>query len=84
MMIKDVISRTITESFSPEQLEIIDESHKHAGHAGSHPEGESHFLIRLSASAFAGKSRIEREKILRRTIDDASPRHVHAVRFEFV
>jgi BolA protein len=84
MSIKDVIYKTIAESFMPEKLEIIDESNKHAGHAGSHPQGESHFLIRISASAFAGKSRVEREKLLRKAIDTATPRDIHSISFEFV
>ncbi len=84
MAIKDLITQTIAETFHPAQLEVIDESHKHAGHAGSHPEGESHFLIRVSAKAFSNHSRVEREKLLRKTIDSATPRNIHAVRFEFI
>lgn len=84
MALKDVIYKTITENFRPEQLEVIDESHLHAGHAGNTMNGESHFLVKVSSSAFQDMSRVAREKLLHKTIADAIQCEIHAMRFQFI
>lgn len=62
----------------PEVLEIIDESEQHRGHSGFRDGGESHFRIRLTSSAFTGLSRIERHRLVHRTLGDIVPR-IHAL-----
>ena len=54
----------ITDALAPAELEIVDESHLHAGHAGARPGGDSHFRVRITATAFAGLSRVERQRLV--------------------
>ncbi|MDN3711794.1 BolA family protein [Paracoccus cavernae] len=62
----------------PEAIEIIDESESHRGHSGFRDGGESHFRIRLVSPHFAGLSRIERHRLVHRTLGDIVPR-IHAL-----
>lgn len=48
----------LNEQFSPSHLEVVDESHLHAGHAGARPEGETHYRVIITSSQFAGISRV--------------------------
>ena len=57
-----LITEKLREAFSPSELDVVDESHKHKGHAGARPEGESHFRVRIVSPAFAGLTRIERHR----------------------
>jgi len=56
------IEQRLQQAFSPTYLEVIDESHRHAGHAGAHPEGESHFRVVIVSDAFAGKPLVQRHR----------------------
>ena len=56
------IKRRLEASFSPQFIEVIDESEQHRGHAGFQEGGESHFRVRLRAASFAGQSRIARHR----------------------
>ena len=64
MRIAEAIRVKITDALAPAGLEIVDESHLHAGHAGARPGGDSHFRVRITAAAFAGLSRIERQRLV--------------------
>lgn len=65
-------------SLDPTRIEVIDESEGHRGHAGYRDGGESHFRIRMASPAFAGLSRIERHRLVHRTLGDIVPR-IHAL-----
>jgi BolA protein len=54
-------------AFSPSEIEIIDESHLHHGHAGAAPGGETHYAVRIRSAALSGLSRVARH----RAINDA-------------
>ena len=54
----DRIRDRLTEAFAPDALNVVDDSHKHAGHAGASPEGETHYTVTISSKAFAGMSRV--------------------------
>ena len=69
------------EVLAPTWLEVIDESHLHAGHAGARPEGQTHYRVRMSAKALAGLSRVERHRLVIRTLGDIVPR-IHALALE--
>jgi BolA protein len=58
------IRRALDDGLSPRQLEIHDDSHRHEGHAGWRPEGETHFRVTVVAEAFAGKSRVQRQQLV--------------------
>lgn len=62
MSVSERIERTLTEALAPQRLEVVDESHLHAGHAGARPEGETHFRVHIVSSAFSGMSRVDRHR----------------------
>jgi BolA protein len=61
---------------------VIDESHRHAGHAGARPDGESHFRVRIVAEAFRGKSRVEQHRMVNAVLADELKERVHALAIE--
>jgi len=65
--------------FAPERLEVRDESHKHEGHAGWRPEGETHFHVTMTSAAFAGQSRVARQRMVHRALADELADWVHAL-----
>lgn len=77
--VKNSIQEKLTKAFQPESLEIVDESHLHAGHAGSRPGGESHFRVTLVSAAFAGKGRIERHRMVNHVLSEELAGPVHAL-----
>lgn len=62
MTVRARIESALTQALKPTRLEVIDESHLHAGHGGARPEGETHFRVRVVSDAFSGVSRIERHR----------------------
>ncbi|WP_108663357.1 BolA family protein [Acuticoccus kandeliae] len=71
-------------AFTPTKLEVIDESHLHAGHAGARPEGETHFRVIIEAEAFRGQSRVQRHRMVNEAVaaELAGPVHALAIRAE--
>jgi BolA protein len=82
MSVKDLIIAKLTDALAPQSLEVIDESHRHAGHAGSRPEGETHFRVRLTAAAFSGKSRIDRHRTINGLLAAELKGGIHALAIE--
>ena len=79
MRIHDLITRKLTEAFRPESLRVVDESHRHEGHAGHRPGGESHFRVYIVAQAFMGKSRLERHRLVNAALSAELAAGVHAL-----
>jgi len=79
MRVSDLITRKLTEAFRPETLRVVDESHQHEGHAGHRPGGESHFRVYIVAQAFAGKSRVERHRLVNAALAAELAERVHAL-----
>jgi BolA protein len=75
----DLITRKLTEAFRPESLRVVDESHQHQGHAGHRPGGETHFRVYIVAQAFAGKSRLERHRLVNGALAAELAGGVHAL-----
>ncbi len=73
------IKRKLTEALSPLRLNVVDESHHHAGHAGARPSGESHFRVEIVATAFAGKSRADRQRMVYAALADELKSGLHAL-----
>ncbi|MCA0424592.1 MAG: BolA family transcriptional regulator [Proteobacteria bacterium] len=69
-------------TLAPVALDVIDESHNHHGHSGWKEGGETHFRVRITAEAFAGKSRIERHRIINALLADELKERVHALAIE--
>jgi BolA protein len=79
MNTKGSITNRLREAFSPESLEVSDESHLHEGHAGHRPGGETHFRVYIVSAAFEGKSRIERHRMINSTLAAELAGGVHAL-----
>ena len=79
MAAADRIAQKLTPAFSPVELSVEDESARHAGHAGSRPEGETHFSVRIVANAFEGLSRIERQRQVYAALAEELKSHIHAL-----
>ena len=79
MHVADTMKRILTDSFAPQRLAIIDDSHRHAGHAGARPEGETHFTVEIVAASFAGRSRVERQRLVYAALADLLRDRVHAL-----
>ena len=79
MKVSEIIHQKLVKSLSPVSLEIIDESHKHAGHAGSRPGGQSHFNVVVVSDAFEGKSRVQRQRLVYQAISEEMSGIIHAL-----
>jgi|GEM_PF-31173 BolA protein len=64
MRIAQIIEAKLTQALRPTTLQVIDESARHAGHAGAPEGGESHFRLEIVSAEFAGKSRVERQRLV--------------------
>jgi len=65
-------------TLEPIQLEIIDESHKHAGHAGA-KDGGGHYVIRIVSAQFVGKNTVSRHRMIYSAIGELMKREIHAL-----
>lgn len=90
MSISTAIERKLTEALKPERLEVVNESHLHAGHhhveSGHHAtfdgSGETHFRIRVVSPVFQGMSRIERHRKVNELLAEELAAGVHALAIE--
>ncbi|MDX1575062.1 MAG: BolA family protein [Kiloniellales bacterium] len=79
MTVAETIAAKLTAAFQPERLEVLDESHKHEGHGGWREGGETHFHVTLVAEAFAGRSRLERQRAVYAALAEELAGPVHAL-----
>ena len=77
--IAERITRKLTEALAPQTLEVIDESQRHIGHAGWREGGETHFRVDIVSAAFAGKSRLERHRLVNAALAQELAERVHAL-----
>ncbi|HEV2362842.1 MAG TPA: BolA family protein [Caulobacteraceae bacterium] len=80
--ISRAIEAKLRSALSPSRLEIIDQSDAHAGHSGARPGGESHFAVRVCSAAFAGLSRLERQRLVNHLLADEFAAGLHALTLE--
>lgn len=67
-------------AFAPERLEVVDDSGRHAGHAGADPErGETHFNVAITSAAFQGLGRVERQRRVNAALSEELAGPVHAL-----
>lgn len=71
------IERVLREALQPESLEVQDDSHLHAGHAGAREGG--HYTVRITAAAFAGRPRVARHRLVYDALSLVMPRGIHAL-----
>jgi len=69
----------LQEAFLPSRLDVINDSARHYGHSGDDGSGESHFTVVIESLAFAGKSRLERQRMVNRALGDIPSQRVHAL-----
>lgn len=70
------IRERLQAAFAPTELDVVDEGHKHAGHAG---EGKGHFHVRIVSTAFAGQLPIKRHRMIYAALDGLMDRGIHAL-----
>jgi len=73
------IEQRLTLALQPEQLAVINDSAKHRGHTGDDGSGESHFTVDVVAQAFAGQSRVARQRLVNQALADLLVEKVHAL-----
>ena len=78
---RDRIQTKLTNALAPTRLEIDDDSQRHHGHAGAAPDGmgETHFNVAVESAAFAGQSRIARQRMVYALLADELKERVHAL-----
>jgi BolA protein len=79
MRTADVITEKLTAAFAPQSLRVEDESHRHEGHAGHRPGGQTHYRVYIVSEAFRGKSRIDRHRMVNQTLAQELAGGVHAL-----
>jgi len=83
MSMKSSMTAKLEAAFSPERLEVLNESHLHAGHQpGFDGEGETHMRIRIVSSAFAGMSRVARHRAINEVVKAELDAGLHALAVE--
>lgn len=78
MTVKQEMEQRLVAAFKPQQIEIVNESHKHAGHSGDDGSGESHFRILIRSEVLAPLSRVARHRAVHAALGDLNTR-VHAI-----
>jgi BolA protein len=79
MTVAERIRHKLTDALAPSRLELSDESHRHAGHAGARPEGETHFTVEIVSDAFTGLSRLQRHRLVHDVLAEELAGPVHAL-----
>lgn len=71
--------RRLDSALSPSRIELVDDSEQHRGHGGYNPAGESHFTLRIESAAFAGRTRLERQRMIYAALGPLMDGRVHAL-----
>lgn len=75
----EVIAARLTDALAPTHLAVTNDSARHRGHAGDDGTGESHWSVEVESAAFAGKSRVERQRLVNRALADLLVGRIHAL-----
>lgn len=73
------IAARLTAALAPTRLEVINDSAHHAGHMGDDGSGESHFTVVIESAAFAGESRVARQRLVNKALGDLMAGTIHAL-----
>jgi BolA protein len=77
--VEDQITEKLRQAFAPVSLEVVHDSDRHRGHASSPGTGESHFTIKVVSASFAGKTRLERHRMVNDVLADELKGKIHAL-----
>jgi BolA protein len=75
----EIIAARLSENLTPSHLEVINDSHHHAGHMGDDGTGESHFTVIVESARFVGLSRIARQRLVNQALADLLSSRIHAL-----
>jgi BolA protein len=79
MSVEDEIKDKLTEAFAPDQLDVVNDSHNHAGHAGDDGTGETHFNVTIRSAAFGPLSRVARHRAVHKALGPDLIGRIHAL-----
>ncbi len=79
----DRLTNRLNRAFAPERLDVVDDSHHHAGHAGS-ADGRGHFSVRLVSSRFAGLGSLKRHRLVYEAVGDMMTTDIHALSIQAI
>lgn len=79
MNVQQEMKQILEDAFAPTRLEVINDSAKHSGHSGDDGSGESHFTILIESAAFTGQSRLNRQRMVNKSLGDIPGNRVHAL-----
>ncbi|MGR6329055.1 BolA family protein [Sphingomonas sp. XXL09] len=75
----NVITARLTEALAPTALQVVNDSHHHAGHMGDNGTGETHFTVVVESERFAGLSRVARQRLVNQALADLLSTRIHAL-----
>jgi len=75
----EIITARLTAALDPAHLDVINDSHHHAGHMGDDGTGESHWTVVVESAAFAGLPRIQRQRLINNALADLLATRIHAL-----
>lgn len=79
MKVAETIRQKLAQALAPSRLEVIDDSARHAGHAGAQPGGETHFNVLVISDRFAGMGRVDRQRLVYELLQQELAGPVHAL-----
>ena len=79
MNVAETIRQKLAAALSPSRLDVVDDSDRHAGHAGAKPGGETHFNVLVISELFAGMGRVERQRLVYDVLREEMAGPVHAL-----
>ena len=79
MKVSEQINQILTKGLNPVEIQVVDQSHLHEGHAGARPGGQTHFLVTIVSDAFGDKSRVECHRMINELLADLLKDQVHAL-----
>jgi BolA protein len=75
----EIIATRLAAALDPAHLEVINDSHHHAGHMGDDGTGESHWTVIVESAAFAGLNRVQRQRLVNTALSDLLATRIHAL-----
>ncbi len=75
----DIIAERLRDALTPTRLEVVNDSHHHAGHMGDDGTGETHFTVTIESPAFAGHNRVAQQRMVNKALGDLLSTRIHAL-----
>lgn len=75
----EIIAARLTDQLAPSSLQVINDSHHHAGHMGDDGTGESHFTVTVESERFVGLNRVQRQRLVNQALADLLSSRIHAL-----